>query len=179
MVRVVLFLVAACFAASYPAAAQVTTGDNTLLEQLVPESFKFEASAIASKADLFNWRTNVNYTLTNNSGMNLYMGIMMGSVSIGSCSQVNNARGGLALLPGPNAIAYAVDSSVGTPRPVFVPAGGKIAGLLAADECSAPNPGSPTAPLAMSLMVGKSESRKSMVQVSVSADAPIRQVREQ
>lgn len=179
MYRVAVISLAACLSAFQPATAQVIAGDNALLEQLVPESFKFEASAVASKADMFNWRTNITYTLANNSGMNLYMGIMMGSVAIGSCAQVNNARGGLQLLPGPNAVAYAVDLSVGTPRPVYVPAGGKVTGMLAAEECSAPNPGSPTAPLTLSLMIGKSESRNSMVQISVSADAPIRQVREQ
>ncbi len=132
MYRIVAFLFAACLSAFQPAFAQVIAGDNALLEQLVPESLKFEASAVASKADLFNWRTNISYTLTNNSGMNLYMGIMMGSVAIGSCSQVNNARGGLQLLPGLNAIAHAVDLSVcrdAVPG-LCAPPAGKLPGCL-------------------------------------------------
>lgn len=153
--------------------------DQALQEQLVPESFKLEANATAAKADLFNWRTTISYTIANNSGMNLYMGIMMGSVSMGSCTDVRNAHGGLALLPGPNAVAYAVDLTVGRPRPVYVPAGGRVSGTLIAEECSAPNPGSPKAPLSFSLMIGKTESSKSMTQVSLSVDAPIRQLRGQ
>lgn len=153
--------------------------DQALQEQLVPESFKLEANATAAKADLFNWRTTISYTIANNSGMNLYMGIMMGSVSMGSCTDVRNAHGGLALLPGPNAVAYAVDLTVGRPRPVYVPAGGRVSGTLIAEDCSAPNPGSPKAPLSFSLMIGKTESSKSMTQVSLSVDAPIRQLRGQ
>jgi hypothetical protein len=119
----------------------------------------------------------ISYTLTNNSGMNLYMGIMMGSASIGSCTDIRNARGGLQLLPGPNAIAYGVDPSVGPPRAAYVPAGGRVAGTLAAEECSAPNPGSPTAPFSFSLMIGKTDSAKTMIQVPLSIDASIRQLR--
>jgi hypothetical protein len=161
-----------------PAVAQVLE-DNALQEQLVPESFKLEASATAAKANLFDWRTSISYAITNNTGMNLYMGIAMGSVSMGSCTEVRNAHGGLPLLPGPNAIAYGVDLSVGVPRAVYVPAGGRVAGTLTAEECSAPNPGSPKAPLSFSLMIGKTESSKSMTQVPLSVDASIRQLRGQ
>lgn len=170
--------IAASLALISPAAAQVLE-DNSLQEQLVPESFKLEASATAAKANLYDWRTSISYAITNNSGMNLYMGIAMGSVSMGSCTDIRNAHGGLPLLPGPNAIAYAVDLNVGRPRAVYVPAGGRVAGTPDAEECSAPNPGSPKAPLSFSLMIGKTESSKSMTQLPLSVDASIRQVRGQ
>ena len=68
-----------------PACAQVTQQDESLQEQFVPESFKIEATAVASK---FNWlwNTTISYTVTNNSGMNLYLGVMRGGVTIGSCT---------------------------------------------------------------------------------------------
>lgn len=180
MYRIAAFFFVACLSAFQPASAQVTAGDNPILEQLVPESFKFEASAVASKIDLFNWRTNVSYTLANNSGMNLYMGVLKGSVAIGSCSHADNAHGGLQLLTIPPSGPYAVELSVGPPpRPVFVPAGGKISGMIAVEDCSAPNPGSPTAPLSLTLMIGKTDARKTMAQVPLSANTPIRQIREQ
>jgi hypothetical protein len=175
MLRIMVILIAL----AAPAIGQVLKQDESLQEQLVPESFKFEATAIAAKANLFDWRTTVSYTLTNNSGMNLYVGIMMGSASIGSCTDIRNARGGLQLLPGPNAIAYGVDLSVGPPHAVFVPAGARVAGTLAAEECSAPNPGSPTAPLSLSLMIGKTDAPKTMIQLPLTVDAPIRQFRGQ
>jgi len=173
-----LRIIAIFFALTSTALAQVMTPDSSLQEQLVPESFKFEASAVASKVNA-DWRTSVSYALTNNSGMNLYMGIMMGSISIGSCAEARNARGGLQLLPGANAIAYAIDMTVGPPRPVYVPAGARVAGTIIVEECSAPNPGSATAPLSMSLMIGKSEARKTMIQYPLSVDASIRQVQGQ
>ena len=169
-------LVVILFLFPSPLVAQVLE-DKAVQEQLVPESFKLEATAIAAKANLFDWRTTVSYSITNNSGMNLYMGVLMGSVSIGTCSDFREARGGLHLLPGPNAIAYAVDPSVGRPRPVYVPAGARVAGTLAAEECAAPNPGSPKATFSFSLMIGQKESSKGMIQVPLSIDAPIRQVR--
>ena len=175
MLRIIVILIAL----TSPAFAQVLTPDQSLQEQLVPESFKFEAKAIAAKANLFDWQTTVSYTLTNNSGMNLYMGIMMGSASIGSCTDIRNARGGLQLLPGPNAIAYGVDPTIGPPRAAYIPAGGRVAGTLAAEGCSAPNPDSPTAPFSMSLMLGKTDAQRSMVQIPLSVDAPIRQFRGQ
>jgi hypothetical protein len=60
-----------------------------------------------------------------------------------------------------------------------VPAGTRVAGTIIVEDCSAPNPGSPTAPLSMSLMIGKSEARKTMIQYPVSVDASIRQVQGQ
>lgn len=174
MLRIVVFLLA--FVS--PAVAQVMD-DKIIQEQLVPESFKLEASATAAKTNLFDWRTTVSYAITNNSGMNLYMGIMMGSASIGSCTEIRNAHGGLALLPGANAVAYGVDLSVGPPRPVYVPAGARVAGTLAAEECSAPNPGSPKAPFSFTLMIGQTETMRGMTQFPMSIDAPIRQIRGQ
>jgi len=167
------------FALTSSTLAQVTTPDSSLQEQLVPESFKLEATAIAAKVNLSDWRTTVSYALTNNSGMNLYIGIMMGSIAIGSCTEAQSAHGGLQLLPGPNTIAYPVDLTVGPPRPVFVPAGTRVAGTILVEDCSAPNPGSPTAPLSISLMIGKSEARKAMIQYPLSVDALIRQVQGQ
>ena len=85
-----------------PACAQVTQQDESLQEQLVPDSFKIEASAVASK---FNWlwNTTVSYTVTNNSGMNLYLGVMRGGVTIGSCTDAEEIRGTLQFLPNPHA----------------------------------------------------------------------------
>lgn len=173
-----LRIVTIFFALGSAAFAQVMQ-DESLQEQLVPESFELDAKAIAAKAGLYDWQTTVSYTLTNNSGMNLYMGIMMGSVSIGSCTEARSARGGLQLLPGPNAVAYPIDLTVGPPHPVFVPAGARVAGTIIVEECSAPNPGSPTAPMSLSLMIGKSQAIKSMIRVPVSVDASIRRVQAQ
>jgi len=121
MIRILVILLLS----SSPALAQVME-DKALQEQLIPESFKLEATAIAEKINQFEWRTTVSYSVTNNSGMNLYAGVLMGSVSVGTCADFRNAHGGLHVLPGPNAIAYAVDPSVGRPRPVYVPAGARV-----------------------------------------------------
>jgi hypothetical protein len=174
MLRIIVVLLAL----ASPAFAQVMD-DKAIQEQLVPESFKLEASATAAKADLFNWRTTISYAITNNSGMNLYMGVMMNSASIGSCTEIRSAHGGLALLPGPNAIAYGVDLSVGPPRATYVPAGARVAGTLAAEDCPAPNPGSPKAPFSFTLMIGQTDAQKTMVQVPLSTEASIRRIREE
>ena len=86
-----------------PACAQVTQQDESLQEQLVPDSFKIEASAVASK---FNWlwNTTISYTVTNNSGMNLYLGVMRGGVTIGSCTDAQEIRG-IAAIPAQSARA--------------------------------------------------------------------------
>jgi hypothetical protein len=157
-----------------PAAAQIMTPDEGLLQQLVPESFPFEASALAAKVSLAEWNTTITYTITNRSGMNLYMGIAMGSVSIGSCNRATHASGGLQLLPGRGAIAYAIDLSVGPPQPIFAPAGARIGGNITVEGCDAPNPGYPTAPVTMMLMIGRTPSARAMTQYPVSASAPIR-----
>ena len=163
------------FALMSAAAAQVTAPDQSLQQQLIPESFKLQASAVATKEN-WDWKTAVSYTLKNNSGMNLYMGIMMGSISLGTCTQTQAARGGFQLLPGPGVIAYPIDIRVGPPHAAYVPAGARIAGTIILDDCSAPNPGQPTVPLSITLMVGKSAKWKTMIQYPVSADAPIQQM---
>ena len=174
-----LRIIAIFFALTSSTLAQVTTPDLNLQEQLVPESFKLAATAIAAKASLDDWWTTVSYTLINNSGMNLYMGLLQGSVAIGSCTQVEKVAGGLPSLPGPNQTFYIAPIGSPPPRGIFVPAGGRVAGAITFLDCSAPNPGSPTAPLSISLMIGKSEARKAMIQYPVSVDAPIRQVQGQ
>ncbi len=161
-----------------PAFAQVTQQDESLQEQFVPESFKIEATAVSSK---FNWlwSTTISYTITNNSGMNLYLGVMRGGVTIGNCTDAQEIRGSLQFLPNPHANAYSVNPMQGPPRGAFVPAGGRAAGAIVVSNCPAPNPGFPTAPLSMSLMVGKSQSFQTMTTFPLSIDAPIRQLQSQ
>ena len=169
------FLAVSVLAAS-PAAAQVTPKqDESLQEQFVPESFKLQATAVAAK---FNWlwNTTINYTIANNSGMNVYLGIMRGGVAIGNCTDAEEARGSLQFLPNPHATAYSVNPMQGPPRGAFVPAGARVAGAIIVYNCAAPNPGFPTAPLSISLMVGKSESFKTMTTFPLSMDSPIRQL---
>jgi hypothetical protein len=157
------------------ASAQVTRQDESIQQQLVPESFKLEASAVAAK---FNWlwNTTINYTITNNSGMNLYLGIMRGGVAIGSCTDAEEIRGSLQLLPSPHAHVYSVNPMQGPPRGAYVPAGARVSGAIVVYTCAAPNPGYPTAPLSISLMVGKSESFQTMTTFPLTFDAPIRQL---
>ena len=175
MLKIILFLL--CL--TTPLSAQILNQDQGVTEQLVPESFKFDGTAQAAKFGLFDWKTTISYSLTNNSGMNLYMGILMGSVGIGSCSEARSVRGGLQLLPGPNSTAYAIDLSVGPPRPLYVSAGQKISGTIIVEECEAPNPGVATAPVALTLMLGKTQSTKVMTQISLSAEMPVRQIQAQ
>jgi hypothetical protein len=158
-----------------PAFAQVTQQDESLQEQFVPESFKVEASAVAAK---FNWlwNTTISYTITNNSGMNLYLGVMRGGVTIGNCTDAEEIRGSLQFLPNPHANAYSVNPMQGPPRGAFVPSGGRAADTIVVYNCPAPNPGFPTAPLSISLMVGKSQTFQTMTTFPLSADTPIRQL---
>jgi hypothetical protein len=161
-----------------PATAQVMGPDESLQQQLLPESFPFEATAVATKINLFEWTTTISYAVTNKSGMNLYMGVAIGGVSIGSCTRATRANGGLRFLPPPGMTNYSTNMVGGDPQAIFAPAGARIAGSISLDECSAPNPGSPTAPVSMSLMIGKTQAIKSMIQYPVSATAPIRRVGE-
>ena len=48
--------------------------------------------------------------------------------------------------------------------------------VAAVEECDAPNPGSPTAPVTMSVMMSKSRAVNTMIQYPVSANAPVRRV---
>jgi hypothetical protein len=145
-----------------------------LPEQLLPESFKLTASAVAQKID-FGWETAVTYQLVNNSGMPLVMGIAAGSVSIGRCTDIMRARGGMMLLP--SAFSQAIDLAGGPPRAVTVPAGARVAGTMIAMNCEAPNPGFPTAQLSMTLMIAKNQQSRSMVDFPLSVEADVRQVR--
>ena len=175
MLRFVAILM---LALASPAFAQVTQQDESLQQQLVPESFKLEGSAIAQQFN-WMWNTTVAYSVTNNSGMNLYLGIMINGIAIGSCANAERATGALQLLPSPNAVAYSQAYGAEPPRGVFVPAGGRAAGTIVIGNCPAPNPGFPTAPLSISLMIGKSEIPKTMIQFPLSADVPIRQLQSQ
>jgi hypothetical protein len=67
----------------------------------------------------------------------------------------------------------------GPPRGAFVPAGGRAAGAIVVYNCPAPNPGYATAPLSISLMVGKAQSFQTMTTFPLSIDAPIRQLQSQ
>jgi hypothetical protein len=175
---VALILGCISFCTYLPASAQVMQQDESLQEQLVPESFKVEATAIASK---FNWiwSTTISYTVTNNSGMNLYLGVMQGGVTIGNCTDAQEIRGSLQFLPNPQANAYSVNPMQGPPRGAFVPTGARAAGAIVVYNCAAPNPGFPTAPLSISLMVGKTQSFRTMTTFPLLVDAPIRQLQSQ
>lgn len=160
------------------ASAQVMQQDESLQEQFVPESFKVEATAIASK---FNWlwNTTISFTVTNNSGMNLYLGIMQGGVALGNCTDAEEIRGSLQFLPNPHANAYSFNPMQGPPRGAFVPAGARVAGAIVLYNCATPNPGFPTAPLSISLMVGKTQAFQTMTNFPLIVDAPIRLIQSQ
>ena len=176
---VVLVAVLVSLYSSSRVSAQVTQQNDSLSEQLVPESFKLQASATAQQINWW-WTATVNYSLANNTGMNLYLGIAHGSVSFGSCNDVQDARGALQLLPAPNATAWSFHPDRGQPHGVFVPAGGRASGTIILANCGAPNPGYPTAPLSLTLMMGKSEAFQQMrTTLPLSVDASIRQLQSQ
>lgn len=160
-----------------PAVAQVTQQDESIHEQLVPESFRLEASAVAEKINWW-WSTTITYSLTNNSGMNLYFGIMMGGVTYGSCTQVRQANGSLPLLPSPRARVYSAPAGSGPPTGMYVPTGSRASGAIVMANCGAPNPGHPTAPLSISLMGGKTPEPRTMTSFPLAIDAPIQQLPE-
>ncbi len=60
-----------------------------------------------------------------------------------------------------------------------MPSGGRVSGTTGIYKCEAPNPGFATAPLLMSLLIGKRNDPRTMVQHPLSADAPVRQLRPQ
>ena len=175
MLRTIIALIFFTTAAS----AQIIKGQDggSLQEQLVPESLPVTATATAAKVNAFEWFATVNYTLTNNSGMNLYMSIADRSVSIGSCTRMQSGgvSGGLAML---SSLDLRFPTG-GGPAPRLVPAGGRVAGTLILNECDAPNPGFATAPFSMGLLIGKTANYQQMIQVPVSADAPVRQLKPQ
>ena len=88
-------------------------------------------------------------------------------------------RGSLQLLPNPHATAYSVNPMQGPPRGAFVPAGGRAAGAIILYNCPAPNPGYPTAPLSLSVMVGKTQVFQTMTTFPLSVEAPVRQLQSQ
>ena len=155
MLRIIALIVGCVlFWLPSPASAQATQQqDQSLQEQFVPESFKLDASAVSSKTNWL-WSTTASYTITNNSGMNLYLGVRQGGATIGSCTDAQ-ARGALQFLPNPHGGVFSVDPQVGLPRGAYVPAGARAVGAIVFSNCPAPNPGFPTAPLSISLMVGK------------------------
>ena len=176
----IIALIVCCASLWLPsgASAQVTQQDESLQEQFVPESFKIEASAVSSKTNWL-WSTSASFTITNNSGMNLYLGVRQGGVTIGSCTDAQ-MRGALQFLPNPHGGVFSVDPQQGEPRGAYVPAGARAVGAIVFSNCPAPNPGFPTAPLSLSLMVGKSESPKTMTATfPLSVDVPIRQLQSQ
>jgi hypothetical protein len=177
MWRLAMIACGAC-AISLSSIAQVTQQDQTLQQQLVADSFSITGDAIAQKFNWF-WNTTVTYSIVNNSGMNLYLGFMINSATIGSCTSVERATGALMLLPSPRATAYSMNPMQGPPRGAFVPTGGRASGTLVFDNCAAPNPGYPTAPFSVSLMIGRSESWRQMIQFPLSATVSIRQLQSQ
>src|SRR5688572_29122001 len=116
MFRITFFLLALTSATH----AQVMREDQSLQEQLVSESFKLSASSV-SEHFVWQWRTTVTYTLKNDSGMNLYVGLMDQSASIGSCTEADEIRGALPKLPAPGQMFMSVPTSGGgNPlRPAF------------------------------------------------------------
>jgi hypothetical protein len=158
---VALVLVFFFYVAIPPSRAQVTQQDESLQEQFVPESFKLEADAVAAKFNWF-WNTTISFTITNNSGMNLYLGVMRGGVTIGNCTDAEQIQGSLQFLPNPHATAYSVNPMQGPPRGVFAPAGARVSGAIIVANCAAPNPGHPTAPVSLTLMVGKTQAFQTM-----------------
>lgn len=176
MQRIVALIFASLlFVVNAPASAQVTPQDESLQEQFVPESFKLEATAVAAKFNWF-WNTTISFTITNNSGMNLYLGVMQHGVTIGSCADAQEIRGALQFLPNPHAHVFSVNPSQGPPRGAFVPAGARVAGAIIVANCAAPNPGFATAPVSIQLLVGKSQSFQTMTNFPLSFEAPIRQL---
>jgi hypothetical protein len=179
-----LRLVVVLFLLTVPAVAQVTEvplGDEGLMDQLTPDSLKLEADAIATH-DMSSWETAISYQITNNSGMNLVMGIASGSVAIGACTDVNRTRGGLSLLPnaaqaGSDWTSQVTELDAGPIHAVTVLAGGKVSGTVIAISCRAPNPGFPTATLSMTLMLAKSQKSRAMFDFPMSIETPVRQVK--
>lgn len=173
-----VIIVAVAMLLPIAASAQIIPNPEALQEQLVPESFKLSASATAEKVPYHRlWRTSITYSIANDSGMNLYVGISQQGLAIGSCTEVESATSGLPLLPPPTATVYAAPIGSGEPRGIYVPSGVRVGGTIVMAECEAPNPGSPTAQLSLTLMLGKKPSFTRMFTYPMSADVPVRQLR--
>ena len=89
MYRVIILLIAL----TDVACAQIVKQDDSLQEQIVPESFALTGSATASKFN-WAWRTSVSYTVVNKSGINLHLGLMQNGVSLGSCGDAESTQSG-------------------------------------------------------------------------------------
>jgi hypothetical protein len=77
-----------------PATAQVIDrDDHSILDQLVPDSFKLSGSATAAFSGL-GWRTTINYALTNDSGMNLFLGIVESQTCGKAIQSIGNGLAG-------------------------------------------------------------------------------------
>ena len=166
MLRVLILLLAS----SAAALAQVSKQDESLQEQLVPDSFSLTGTA-TSRNNVWRWQTSISYSIVNKSGINLYIGLLNTGISLGICGDVDATKGGLSLLPSPTAMSYS-----GDPHEAFLPASGRISGIIVLDNCPAPNPGFPTAPLSLTLMFGKTREWKRMVLLPLDAEIPIRQL---
>lgn len=171
MVRIAAFLL---LALTSSATGQVMREDQSLQEQLVPESFKLTASAV-TQHHVWHWVATVNYTLKNDSGMNLNMAVLNGSISIGACTDVLEVKGALPKLNEAGRISGSYIPGATPSKPAFVAAGSRIAGTIIIDFCEAPNPGSPTAPLSMTLLLRKSNDDR-LVPYPVSVDAAVRRI---
>ena len=170
MFRIVVCL---CLATTAPAVAQIAPQNpNAQLEQqLLPESFKVEASAITAPLNSVETDTTLTYSVTNNSGMNLYAGLAPGSASLGTCRDARQARG-LMFLPGGGSYYY--DPSVGEARAAFLTAGGRVAGSIFFVDCDGPNPGFATAPLTLALMLGRANNFAAMIVFPLSVEVALR-----
>ena len=168
----ILFLLLALIDTAH---AQILKRDE-LQEQIVPDSFTLTGSASASRIGNSFWRMSVNYAIVNKTGINLYLGFLQDGISLGSCGNAERVQGGLPLLPSPSAGSYSSSNGGGAPRGVFVPASGRIAGMIILDNCGTPNPGFPTAPLALTLMLGKAGDFSKMVTLPIDAEIPVRQL---
>ena len=170
LLRAAVFLI--CFTSC--ALAQVMKRDDSLHEQLVPESFKITAAAV-TQHHVWHWVATVNYTLKNDSGMNLTMAVLNGSISIGSCTDVLELKGALPKLNAAGRISGSYIPGGTLSQPAFVAAGSRIAGTIVIDFCEAPNPGSPTAPLSLTLLLRRS-SEDQFVPYPMTVDATVRRI---
>jgi hypothetical protein len=155
-----------------PASAQVLIEDQSLQEQLVPESFKLTGSGVAEHF-VWHWQTAVSYTLKNDTGMNLYVALLDGGTSFGTCGEAAGVKGALPELS-PDGRKYgSVSPTTQHARPTFVPAGARLSGTSTLENCATPNRGSPTAAFSVTLLVRRNNEER-ILQVPLSVDAPIR-----
>ena len=145
-----------------PAYAQTVTQDQSLQEQMVAGSFILSGSAIVKRQI---GETIVNYSVTNKTGINLYLATTHDGISLGSCQNIRLMQAGLP--PVPSYVSIAPDG-------VFVPASGRVSGSFALVGCPSPNPGFPTAPMSVTLMISKTNDFRTMFPLSIDGDIPVR-----